>query len=273
MKNTRLDSEIARPLYLQLRDKLLGMINEGAYVPHERLPSERKLAKQYRLSRATVRQALAELLQKGVIYSRVGKGTYVSELHRWRLGSLFGFNESILAQDKIPSSEILENKIIPAIDENASRLQIFPGDELVYLARLRKADGVPIVVESAMLPHELCPGLLAYIDEGASIYSLLETIYDLQVITAEVSLFPDLASKEEAERLLLKKPAVVFRMEQLSFLKDGRAIELTQATYRGDVCEYYATVQRSKLGVVTEGREVVREHPAGGMKYREMLEI
>jgi GntR family transcriptional regulator len=273
MEPTRLDSEISRPLYLQLRDKLLGMINEGSYAPHERLPSERKLAKQYRLSRATVRQALAELLQKGVIYSRVGKGTYVSELHRWRLGFLFGFNESILAQNKVPSSEILETKIVPATHERAARLQIHPGDELVYLARLRKADGVPIVVESAMLPHELCPGLLAYIDERASIYSLLETLYDLQVTTAEVSLFPDLASKEEAKRLLLKKPAVVFRMEQLSFLKDGRAIELTQATYRGDVCEYYATVQRSKLGVITTDREVGSEHPAGGMKYREMLEV
>jgi hypothetical protein len=73
--------------------------------------------------------------------------------------------------------------------------------------------------------------------------------------------------------LSLQSPAIVFRVEQLSFLRDGRAIELTQATYRGDVCEYYATVQRSKLGVITEGREVVREHPAGGMKYREMLEI
>jgi hypothetical protein len=62
-------------------------------------------------------------------------------------------------------------------------------------------------------------------------------------------------------------------MEQLSFLRDGRVIELTRATYRGDVCEYYATVQRSKLGVITEEREVLSEHPAGGMKYREMLEI
>jgi GntR family transcriptional regulator len=273
MKPTRLDSEISRPLYLQLRDKLLGMINDGAYAPHEKLPSERKLANQYRLSRATVRQALAELLQKGVIYSRVGKGTYVSELNKWRLGSLFGFNESIFAQDKIPSSEILESTIVPATNEQAQRLQVQPGDELAYLARLRKADGVPIVVETAMLPHERCPGLLAYIDERASIYSILETTFDLQVATAEVSLFPDLASKEEAKRLLLKKPAIVFRMEQLSFLKDGRPIELTQATYRGDVCEYFATVQRSKLGVLTENRETVREHPAGGMKYREMLEV
>ncbi|UCF59967.1 MAG: GntR family transcriptional regulator [Anaerolineaceae bacterium] len=273
MKPTRLDSEISQPLYLQLRDKLLGMIHEGTYAPHERLPSERNLAKLYRLSRATVRQALAELLQQGVIYSRVGKGTYVSELHKWHQGSLLGFNECVLAQGKIPISEILESKIVPAIDEQASRLQIIPGDELVYLARLRKADGVPIAVEAAMLPHELCPGLLTYINGKASIYSILETVYDLQVTTAEVSLFPDLGSKEEIMCLSLPKPGVVFRVEQLSFLRDGRAIELTKATYRGDVCEYYATVQRSKLGVITEDREVVREHPAGGMKYREMLEI
>jgi DNA-binding GntR family transcriptional regulator len=115
--------------------------------------------------------------------------------------------------------------------------------------------------------------LLAYVDERVSLYSLLETTYDLQVASAEVSLFPDMASKEEVERLSLKKPAVVFRMEQLSFVKDGRPIELTQATYRGDVCEYFATIQRSKLGVLTENRETVSEHPAGGMKYKEMLEV
>ena len=273
MKPTRLDSETTRPLYLQLRDKLLGMIHEGAYAPHEKLPSERKLAKQYRLSRATVRLALAELLQSGVIYSRVGKGTYVSEPHRWRLGSLFGFNESILAQDKIPSSEILENKIVPATHVQAQKLQVLYGEELVYLARLRKANGVPIVIESAILPHERCPGLLAHVDERASLYSILETTYDLQLTTAEVSLFPDLASKEEAKHLLLKKPAVVFRMEQLTFMKDGRPIELTQATYRGDLCEYFATVQRTKLGVLSEDRETVSEHPVGGMKYKEMLEL
>ena len=146
-----LDSGTSRPLYLQLRDKLLGMIREGDYKPRKRLPSERDLAKRFNVSRLTVRQALAELVQKGIVYTQFGKGTYVSDPQSWRLGTLLGFNESMVSQAKEPSSEILECKLVPANENQSARLQVSPADELVYLSRLRKVDGVPIVVEIAFI--------------------------------------------------------------------------------------------------------------------------
>ncbi|HEY46025.1 MAG TPA: GntR family transcriptional regulator [Anaerolineae bacterium] len=256
-----LDSGTSRPLYLQLRDKLLNMIREGVYAPHERLPSERKLAKRFDVSRLTVRQALSSLMHQGIVYTRIGKGTYVSDPEARRKGSIFSFSERVLQDDQIPSSEVLDRRIIPASEEQARYLQISPGDNLVYVARLRKANGVPIVVQEAYLPHSLCPGILQQIDDQTSLYSFLEERYGMKVDSADVRLKASLADDIEAERLVLTKPAAVLLREQVTFLEDGRPIEFSRATYRGDGYEFYTHIHRE---FVAGAGENLREPFGGG---------
>lgn len=235
------------PLYLQLHDTLLRMIEKGEYATHERLPSERELSRRFGVSRITVRQAIADLAQEGRVYSKVGKGTYVSDpLTRKPLGSLFGFSESVQRLGRTPSSVILEAGITRASDPIASCLQVEPGMEIVRLYRLRRADGVPMVLEATHLPHAACPGILQRMADDVSLYAVLEQAYGVRMASAEVTMGAGLADESEARYLGLSQPTAVLRMEQTSFVGDGQPLEFTRSTYRGEGYRFYATLYRSQ---------------------------
>lgn len=235
------------PLYLQLHDTLLRMIEKGEYAAHERLPSERELSRRFGVSRITVRQAMADLAQEGRVYSKVGKGTYVSDpLTRKPLGSLFGFSESVQRLGRTPSSVILEAGLARASDAIASCLQVQPGAEIVRLYRLRRADGVPVVLEMTHLPHAVCPGILQRMADDVSLYAVLEQAYGVRMASAEVTIGAGLADESEARHLGLSQPTAVLRMEQTSFVGDGQPLEFTRSTYRGEGYLFYATLYRSQ---------------------------
>jgi GntR family transcriptional regulator len=242
-----LDVAGPKPLYLQLHDTLLRMIERGEYAPHQRLPSERELSRRFMVSRITVRQALADLTQEGRVYSKVGKGTYVSDpLARRPLGSLFGFSESVHRQGRNPGSVILEAGLLEASEAIASSLQIPEGTETVRFYRLRKADGIPVVLEATHLPHAVCPGLLQRMADDVSLYTVLEQAYGLRMASAEVTMGAGLADESEARLLELTLPTAVLRMEQTSFVEDGRPMEFTRSTYRGEGYRFTATLYRGE---------------------------
>ena len=70
---------LAIPLYVQIAESLLERIRVGELVPEERLPSERELSKSLNVSRMTLRAALRELDNKGLLVRRPGDGTYVAK--------------------------------------------------------------------------------------------------------------------------------------------------------------------------------------------------
>jgi GntR family transcriptional regulator len=242
-----LDTTAPRPLYLQLRDALLHGIEQGHFGPHQRLPSERELSREYKVSRITVRQALAELIQEGRVYARVGKGTYVTDPStRQPLSSLFGFSESVRRHGRVPTSEVLATSLEAASDEIAARLQLDPGAEVVRIRRLRKADGLALVVETSLLPHAPFPGLLQRIADDVSLYSVLEESYGVRMTSAEVTLEAALADEAEARVLGLPHPTAVLRVEQTTFTGDGRPMELSRSSYRGDGYRFHAILHRSE---------------------------
>jgi GntR family transcriptional regulator len=245
---------------------LLHRILAGDYGPHQRLPSERDLSREFKVSRITVRQALADLTQHGHVYTRVGKGTYVCNPAAHKpLGSLFGFSESVLRHGRSPSSRLLESGLIPASDDLADRLHVPPGDALVRLHRLRLADKVPVVLELTHLPHAACSGLLDRMADDVSLYAVLEQAYGLYLTTAEITLGAALAEGRTSKLLNLSGTSAVLRTEQISFLEDGRPIEFTQATYRGDGYLFNAVLFRpraSERGAVPDARRIP-DRPAG----------
>ena len=67
-----------QPLYMRIQDELRGRIAAGELVPGDRVPSENTLAHRFHTTRATVRQALAQLAFEGVIHRQAGLGTFVA---------------------------------------------------------------------------------------------------------------------------------------------------------------------------------------------------
>ncbi|HQE98772.1 MAG TPA: GntR family transcriptional regulator, partial [Anaerolineae bacterium] len=137
-----LKREAPTPLYVQLKNSLLMQITSNQLAPHQQLPSERELCEQFGVSRTTVRQAINEMIHEGLVYSRAGKGTFVSEPKiNQQLRTLTGFSQDVLERGGTPSSQVLEARLIPATPDLAERLQVTLETELVLLSRLRLANG------------------------------------------------------------------------------------------------------------------------------------
>jgi GntR family transcriptional regulator len=242
-----LQREGPSPLYLQLKESLMAEIRSRHYRAHQRLPSERELAAQFNVSRMTVRQALVDLAREGVIYTRVGKGTFVAgpkidqQLH-----ALSGFSQDVRARGGHPSSKVLEARVIPASPEVAAALRILPEADVVLLTRLRLADGVPLAIEAAHLPLALVPDLLSHDFATESLYSVLENEYGLLLTQAEQTIEAALANAREIELLELTPPAAVLRIQRLT-LADSVPVEYVLSTYRGDCYKFRSTL-RSRRG-------------------------
>jgi len=146
------------PLYHQLADILMERIRSGIYSPGQMIPSETGLAKQYRIGRPTVRQAMDTLVHKGLIQRKRGAGTFVK--HPGPLVDLFslaGTSQAFLTKG-IP----IETRIVkPAAPKKISHdpENPFNNQEAFFLSRLTLTQGTPVLLEDIYLETELFMGI------------------------------------------------------------------------------------------------------------------
>ena len=241
---TQLYRESPDPLYTQLKELLMHEIASGNFLPDQRLPSERELAMRFTVSRMTVRQALLDLAREGVVYTRTGKGTYVSQPKiNQRLQALSGFSQDVASRGGKPSSRVLEFKVIQPAPDVASALRLAPGQQIIMLSRLRLADGVPLALETSFLPFDRFPSLFNHDFSFESLYSVLENEYGCVLTQAEQTIEAALANKHEMDLLILPSPAAIFKMERLTKTSDGLPVEFVTSAYRGDRYKFHSNLQ------------------------------
>lgn len=150
----KLNKSIAIPLYKQLEHIIRSDLESGTMLPGQRIPTEAELGEMYGVSRVTVRKALEALSKEGCLERRSGKGTFVTEkkLHRYSTG-VTGFTEMCRKQGRVPSAKMLRLEVAAPENGDAARLHLAPGENVIVLERIRYADGVPVVLESATLPQ------------------------------------------------------------------------------------------------------------------------
>jgi len=230
-----LHKDTSIPLHVQITDVLRQQIVNGELRANQQISSERVLCEKYGVSRITVRHALGILNQEGLISTVQGKGTYVTPQRlEERLQSLIGFSKDMRSRGYQVSSTVLEAAIVEADDETAMLLQMTRRAEVVVLYRLRMTDGFPTALQRSCLPHKHCPGILHYDLSARSLYDILVSEYDLNLLRANMSIKAELAKKDELELLQMETPASVLVVDQTTFLNDNEIIEHTVSIYRGD---------------------------------------
>ncbi len=231
----RLRANSSEPLYVQLENILASQIASGELRPHQKLPSERELCQRFGISRMTVRQALGSLAKEGLVYTRPGKGVFVSDPTRGFevKVSLAGFSEDIRRSGAKPSSILLEARLLLATPELAKALHVSRQEEVVKVERLRLVNNVPLALHTAYLPHRLCPNILRYNLAVESLFHTLETAYGLHLARAEQTVRATLAESRELKLLGLSAPAPVLYAERITYLDTGEVIEFSQAVYCG----------------------------------------
>jgi GntR family transcriptional regulator len=212
------DKNSAVPLHIQLKKLIREQMLTGRLAVHTQLPSERELCEKYAISRTTVRRAMVDLLSEGLVYTTVGKGTFVAPPPiKEELQPLSSFTEDMARRGVHATSQVLKAAIENADDQQAGRLHLPRGAEVVVLHRLRLADGFPIAIQKNCLPHHLCLDLLKFDLAGRSLYQILRTEYHLSLSYADTGIRATLANNEQCRLLRLAPPAALLVSEQTTY--------------------------------------------------------
>lgn len=230
------DKSNSRPIYLQIRDKLLAAIETGMLLPGQKIPSARDLSEQMGVSRMTVLQALRELTQQGRLYTVAGKGTFVAlpEKLEPNLRTVWGFTETFDTAQMRPSSRLINLDTIPADARAAAALQTAEGSPLIRIARLRLLNDQPVGLETTHLVQASFSELTEYDWNKESLYVILRNRYGLELVGGCNYIEAVAAPDDVAHLLALPKHAPVLATERVAYTANLRPIELVFSYYRGD---------------------------------------
>src|SRR5579884_3094196 len=221
------------PLYYQLKEVLKQQIRAGHLAPHTAIPSEPELVAQYHVSRATVRQALTELVHEGLLYRQHGRGTFVCEPRvQQNLSELTSFSEELRRRGKRPGGLLLVSELVRGSAAVRTQLRLTDEEQVVRLERLRTADDTPIAYEIDYLPYPRASGVYQRAKETGegSLYSIMSA-EGLHPYIAEHSLRGDVVSAREAELLRVSSDTSGLRLASTVFDDTGSPIEYTEAFY------------------------------------------
>ncbi len=234
------------PLYYQLKEVLKQQIRAGHLAPHTAIPSEPELVTQYHVSRATVRQALTELVHEGLLYRQHGRGTFVCEprVQQQTVSELTSLSEELRRRGKNPGGMLFVSELVRGSQTVRTQLRLTDEEQVVRLERLRTADEVPIAYEVDYLPYPRAASIYQRAKEAAdgSLYGLMAS-EGMQPYIAEQSYKAGRASAREAELLRVSPDEVGIRLFCTAFDETGAPIEYTEAFYPDDVYDFRLTLR------------------------------
>ncbi len=239
------------PLYRQIQQRLLGQIQSGALKPGEPIPSAQEIAATLGVSQMTVRQAIKSLCELGVVYSRQGKGTFVSGIKLEKdFRQVLSFTEDMKARGSTPRSRVLSFEAQQPSAEVIEALHLRAGEKIIRLKRIRQANSVPMGIECSSLPLRVCPDLLDTFDPRNSLYEVLAERYGINMVVADEVAEAGLADAEAARLLRIAEGSPVFFFKRISYVQNGQPIEHVQSTYRGDRYKIVNRLTRPNVGLL-----------------------
>jgi GntR family transcriptional regulator len=232
------------PLYYQIKKQILDQIARGELTPGQMLPSERQYQEMLSVSRATIRQALNELVNEGYLERQRGIGTIVAHTKITpQLQRLTSFSEDMLSRGSKPGSITLQVDLTPA-SKRVCEVFHLPSETMIYsVYRLRLADEAPIGLQRLYLP----PWLTFKEEElwsMSSYYQLLENHFGLSLDHAREILTARGATPQEAELLKIVSGQALLYIERESYDKEDRVLEFVQFVYRADRYQYELMLYR-----------------------------
>ncbi|TFG60507.1 MAG: GntR family transcriptional regulator [Spirochaetales bacterium] len=173
------------PLYLQIKDHLLGKIDSGFWQEGEMVPTEAELCEAYKVSKITIREAVKLLVKDGKLKRTPGKGTFVikNKLEQ-KLNRFFSFTRWAEQNGLRPASRILKVENMACDAQIAEHLSIRRGQAVTRIERLRIGGEEPLMLEVIWIPAALCPGIHLKDISNLPLNDILEKEYDITLVRA-----------------------------------------------------------------------------------------
>lgn len=237
-----------QPLYVQIKELLRNRILDGVYQPHAQLPSESEMMAAFNVSRITVRQALGDLENEGLIFRLHGKGSFVSKPKAFQdLGRLQGFGEAMRQMGHETFSRVLGVRtIVPSIQVR-EHLALGKRAHVTELRRIRYLDREPISLDVSYLPLAIGKRLEKEDLAARDVFVILENDYGLALGHADLQIGATQADETLAAQLQLREGSPVLSIERLTHCADGTPIDYEFLYYRADAFQYRVRVDRAPM--------------------------
>jgi DNA-binding GntR family transcriptional regulator len=218
------------PLYYQLAQSIEHAINTGDLAPGDRLENELSLTSRLGLSRPTARQAIQELVKKGLLVRKRGVGTQVVRSQFRRDERLSSLNEDLAKAGRTPTTRMLEYSVGELDPDIRDAIEAATATDVEFLKirRLRLADDVPLAILTNYLPNrfEITQAEL----ESKGLYACLRSLgVNLKIAHQQIS--ARLITDEEAELLDEETPAACLTVDRIAYDDVGQFVEFGRHMY------------------------------------------
>jgi DNA-binding GntR family transcriptional regulator len=228
------------PLYYQISTRLERAIHDGDLPAGSRLENEISLAQRFGLSRPTVRRAIQELVDKGLLVRRRGIGTQVVHGQVTRNVELTSLYEDLSRGGQHPTTRLIRLETGTVDEREREMLGLAPGSPVLRMTRVRYADDVPLAVMHNTLPTDFID-ITADDLNAHGLYQLLRA-RGVTLRVAKQQIGARAGSAEETKLLELPKHAAVLTMARTAFDSSGRAVEWGQHCYSPDLYSFEITL-------------------------------
>ena len=214
---------------------LTSDIAEGRYHTGDKLPTEAQLAARHGVNRHTVRRALSDLADQGLVHPRRGAGVFVAARPTdYPIGKRVRYHKSISASGKIPGKQILSLTTRAADQAEATALCIEPGEAVHVYDGLSLADGQPIGLFQSVFPADRFPDILQALTETQSVTKALQLCGVADYIRVSTRLTARAATATQALHLKLTEGAPVLFSVGINADSIGVPVEYGKTVFAGE---------------------------------------
>lgn len=223
------------PLWKTIRDTVFSDISNGHYKSGDKLPTEAQLAARFGVNRHTVRQALAALVEDGVIFTRRGAGAFVATTPiDYPIGKRVRFHQNLSAIGKAGSREITASETRSANEKERDALKLTEGEKVHVIEGISYADDVPLAVFRSAFPAGPYPDLLRHIQASGSTTQALDSCGVNDYTRASTRLTSKRATNLVALKLKIPENAPVLKSISINITSEGQPVEYGATWFAGD---------------------------------------
>ena len=237
------------PLYHQLKQALLELVEEEGLLPGDRFPSEAEIEAKYGVSRSTVRQALQQLVLEGRLQRIQGRGTFLADVGLIHTTFLTSFTENMKEQGHEPSREVLEVEVQEMPTRIARELglsEMSGRAEALYLLRVLLVDGEPVGLAETWLPLSTLGEHVEVLTRKnltqTSLYALLREEVGLELRNGRETVYVLAADSRISAALNCPHGAPMLAVERTTFGREDEPVEFTHRTFDGARYRYSSSL-------------------------------
>lgn len=215
-----------KPLYVQVKESLVGRLIDGTWQPGQLIPSEIELARQIGVSQGTVRKALDAMTAEHLLTRHQGRGTYVAVPEESQILFRYYRLRPDIGEHAFPDSIVLKLEETAASEQEIKGLHLKPTAKVFRISRMRSVDGDPLLREVIALPLSRFQGMSELESFPNNVYQLYSERWGITVARADERLKAVLSNSDDDKSLMCGVGQPLLEISRIAYDLENKPVEL-----------------------------------------------